>query len=68
VKFKVWKRPDFGDVAQWLVVDEAPTLEAAKLLEDAVNRNDCDCSTAVLPEGETPDGYEREQALIRRGW
>ena len=67
MKFNVWKHSDFGDAAQWYVVSEAPTLEAAKLLEEEVNRKDCDCSTAILPKGEVPDGYERERALIRRG-
>jgi hypothetical protein len=68
MKFKVWKRPDFGDIAQWHVVDEASALETARLLEEAVHQHDCNCSTAVLPEGEVPAGYERELALIRRGW
>lgn len=68
MKFLVWKRPDFGEFAQWRVVGEAPTLEEAKKLEDEVNQNDCDCSTISLPEGARPDGYAQERSNIRRGY
>jgi hypothetical protein len=63
----VWKRPDFGEFAQWRVVGEASTLKEGEKLEEEINRNDCDCSTAVLPEDARPNGYADERAAIRRG-